>query len=387
MAEKLLLLTDSFHPGYKAGGPARSCLNIAYGLEHQAQINVLTKDRDLGDTQPYPGILPDTWLTPLSTFRVCYCSPSAQRPWSLLRLIRQTQARVLYLNSMFSPVFTVLPLLLLRLGLWSGRVVLAPRGMLKPSALRVKNKKKRLFLAVFRALRVHKHVHFHATNEEEAHEVRYQFGPSATVTVLPNLPDLALLRQRTVLEKSPDQPLRFCSVARLHPIKNPLLLIRLFQRARFEQPVELHFVGPHEVPDYAAQCVEAARQIPHNVRVFFHGEQPPSATQAILQNAHFFALLTQGENFGHAIYEALALGKPVLISDQTPWRGLAQHQAGWDMALSDEAAMTSAFEKAAGMATAQYQDWSDAAHAFAQHFTAQTDWKKSYLDMFGSSGV
>ena len=35
-----------------------------------------------------------------------------------------------------------------------------------------------------------------------------------------------------------------------------------------------------------------------------------------------FLLPTGGENFGHAIFEALSCGVPVLISDQTPWRGL-----------------------------------------------------------------
>ena len=29
---------------------------------------------------------------------------------------------------------------------------------------------------------------------------------------------------------------------------------------------------------------------------------------------------TRGENFGHAIFESLQVGTPVLLSDQTPWR-------------------------------------------------------------------
>ena len=42
-----------------------------------------------------------------------------------------------------------------------------------------------------------------------------------------------------------------------------------------------------------------------------------------LGRSDLFLLPTGGENFGHAIFEALACGVPALISDQTPWRGLA----------------------------------------------------------------
>ena len=47
-----------------------------------------------------------------------------------------------------------------------------------------------------------------------------------------------------------------------------------------------------------------------------------------LQASHLFALLTLGENFGHAIGEALRAGCPVLISDQTPWTDVVATGAG-----------------------------------------------------------
>ena len=42
---------------------------------------------------------------------------------------------------------------------------------------------------------------------------------------------------------------------------------------------------------------------------------------------------TTHENFGHAVVEAWAHGRPVLLSDQTPWRGLAELDLGWDLQL------------------------------------------------------
>ena len=54
---------------------------------------------------------------------------------------------------------------------------------------------------------------------------------------------------------------------------------------------------------------------------------------------------TRHENFGHAVVEAWAHGRPVLLSDQTPWRGLAELDLGWDLPLK-LALWTRAFESA-----------------------------------------
>ena len=48
-------------------------------------------------------------------------------------------------------------------------------------------------------------------------------------------------------------------------------------------------------------------------------------------------LPTLGENFGHVIVEAWTAGCPVLVSDRTPWRQLASHGVGWDVALDHRA--------------------------------------------------
>jgi len=45
-------------------------------------------------------------------------------------------------------------------------------------------------------------------------------------------------------------------------------------------------------------------------------------------------LPTETENFGHAIVEAMQSGVVPIISDQTPWRHLQEHGAGWDIDLS-----------------------------------------------------
>lgn len=379
---RICILTDVFYPGYKAGGPARSCLNIAYGLEQHAEVFVLTSDHDLGDTQPYPGIETDVW-TRMSNFQVQYISPAGRGYMSMLKTLRSIQPDVIYLNSLFSPVFTVLPLLFLRAGRLKSRVVLAPRGMLKDSALRIKWPKKRIFLRLFKGMNVHQLVHFHATNADEALDIHRIFGKKARATILGGLPEISLLNQRKPLKKNGTT--RFVYIARLHPIKNTLLLLQILKKCQFNTPVQLDIIGPAEDTAYTDQCRALATHLSAPVNVEFHGELPPPDSIKRLGEAHFFTMLTQGENFGHAIFEALALGKPVIISDQTPWRNLEASKAGWDLPLNNESAIIAALERAASMTETEYATWSDAAHDFAQQFVQQTDWSTSYLNLFSGA--
>uniref|UniRef100_UPI00374CE81A hypothetical protein n=1 Tax=Mucilaginibacter sp. TaxID=1882438 RepID=UPI00374CE81A len=60
--KKIMILLDWFTPGYKAGGPIQSCLNIALALKDQFDIYVLTTDTDHGETTPYQEITANQWL-------------------------------------------------------------------------------------------------------------------------------------------------------------------------------------------------------------------------------------------------------------------------------------------------------------------------------------
>ena len=57
-----MILVDWYSPGYKAGGPIQSCVNIVNALYKYYDIYVLTSDTDHGETQPYAGIESNKWL-------------------------------------------------------------------------------------------------------------------------------------------------------------------------------------------------------------------------------------------------------------------------------------------------------------------------------------
>ncbi|MDY3727743.1 MAG: glycosyltransferase, partial [Wujia sp.] len=60
-----------------------------------------------------------------------------------------------------------------------------------------------------------------------------------------------------------------------------------------------------------------------------------------------------GENFGHSIVEAMLMGKPVVISDQTPWTDV-NGTGGFAISLNDEKAFITALEELVDMNIDKY---------------------------------
>ena len=102
----------------------------------------------------------------------------------------------------------------------------------------------------------------------------------------------------------------------------------------------------------------------------------------ILKQHHLFILPTTGENFGHSIFEALLCGRPVLISDQTPWLGLAAKKAGWDLPLAEPDKFTEAIEVAAGWDQNSFDAWAEGAWQYANAFIKNPEIHSQYLQLF-----
>jgi glycosyltransferase involved in cell wall biosynthesis len=102
--------------------------------------------------------------------------------------------------------------------------------------------------------------------------------------------------------------------------------------------VELDLWGPLEDKDYWETCQRQISLSPPNLNVRYRGEVEHEKLHALLHEYDVMLLPTLGENFGHAIIEALDAGLPVVISDRTPWRNLEQAGVGADLPLDNEAA-------------------------------------------------
>jgi glycosyltransferase involved in cell wall biosynthesis len=373
----ILLFTDWFEPGYKAGGPIRSCVHFVHQMKERYTIYVFTTDRDLNDTAPYNNIETDKWIDHNKGVKVFYCSPQ-QLSWGhIKKQVNSIQPDFIYLNSMYSRYFTIYPLLMQRLHLINSKIILAPRGMLKESAVQFKSSKKKLFLRAFRLMGLHRFIHFHATDKTEEQDVKKYFG-KVRVTLASNFPGMIKDYPGSIEKRANELSVIF--IGRLHPVKNLDFLLKALQSVKGN--VSLTIVGNAEDEDYVNHCKRIVSSFPQNLQVQFAGEIPNNQLERIIAQHHIFALPTRGENFGHAIFEALAAGKPVLISDQTPWRNLWEAQVGWDLPLQHPDGFTAALQQAVLLGQNDYDSLSRGAWQFVRQFVQQSELQTAYNNIF-----
>jgi len=362
LKKKILLFADWYEPGYRAGGPIRSCVNFAQHMNKDYEVYVFTSDRDLGATAPYEGIPVNEWITAEPGLLLYYSSPDHRSRRHIGAQIRKIAPDFIYLNSMFSLHFTLFPLWIARFaGTSHPRIILSPRGMLRVSALRYKPLKKKLFLNAFRLLRFPPIIHFLAADEEEKKDIGAHFGPDATTTLIPNLPAVLMDEPAYIIKENGRLSMIF--VGRVHPIKNLDYLLNLL--TQLPGNIRLTIVGSLEDKDYWQQCSQIILNLPPTVDVQYLGEIPNDRIAGLIKEHHIFVLPTQGENFGHAIFESLSSKRPVLISDQTPWRRLSIAKAGWELPLEQPAEFRQAILKAVAWGQAEFDEWAEGAFRFA----------------------
>ncbi|WP_336096410.1 glycosyltransferase family 4 protein [Roseovarius sp. CH_XMU1461] len=359
----ILISVAAYLPGFKAGGPVRSTANLVEHLGDEYQFRIITADRDFGETQPYRDIEPGRWYR-VGKAEVCYLAPKQLRLHPLARLLRETPHDVLYLNSFLDPRFTTRPLLAQRLGLAPrSQVVLAPRGEFSSGALSLKVGKKRAYRAASGLLGLHRGLIWQASSEAEAEDIRRTMAHVASdIRIAPVLPRAAAAPRPAHADRG-GGPLRIAFLGRIAPMKNLLFALKVLERVR--APVAFSIFGPREDATYWARCARAIDALPPNVSVTEHGPILAEQVHDSLAGHDLFFLPTRGENFGHVIAEALQAGLPLLISDQTPWRGLAQQGLGWDLPLSDQQAFAAAIEAVAWQSEADWQARQAAIAAYA----------------------
>lgn len=377
MPPRVLAFSDYYLPGFRSGA-LRSLANLVDALGDRFELFVVTRDRD-SDRTPH-GVATGRW-TGVGTARVLYLGPEEiRRP--LGRIVEEVRPDVVYLNSLFSSL-SVRVLLSRRFGSLRGApfgVVVAPRGELAPGALSIKRRKKAVALRLARAAGLFRGVRWSATHEAEREEIRRVAGAQARVVVVPDLAAASLLdAPRPPRPEKRPGALRLVFLSRLSPVKNlPFLLETLAGIPRpaataggGEPAVSIHLDvwGSAEDPEHRALCEALARRLPPHVAVAWRGAVPHERVAEVLAAAHLFVLPTLGESFGHAIVEALAAGVPVLVSDRTPWRGLAARRAGWDLPLSRDAFRAAILEAVAWDDDA-WRAWSAGARALAEEALA-----------------
>lgn len=368
---RVLVLASYYLPGYRSGGPVRSLSNLIEALGDEFEFHVLSRDRDLNESIPYDEAV-EAGRVRIGKGQVRYLKPSFLVPWKIKREVDRFSPDLLYFNSFFDPLFTVLPLWLIRARLIRQvPVLIAPRGEFSSGALGLKTLKKRIYLAVSNLMGVFEGLRWHATGEPERNDITRMMGRRInSMFIAPNL------GRSVASDDAPRQPresgvLSVAFLSRISPMKNLVQAIRIVRRCKV--PLRLDIYGPIGDQSYWRQCQEAMADPPPHITIAYQGSIENEKVPGVLKQYDTFLLPSKGENFGHAIVEALTAGLPVVISDRTPWRDLTKAGVGYDLPLSDERAFCDALEVLAARTPDQISRTREAVLAYADRIHSTSD--------------
>lgn len=375
----ILILCDWFLPGYLAGGPIQSIATLTRQMGNDIDFKIITTDRDFKSNKAYENISTNVWTT-FEGRTVFYVSPENMNSEFILNLIQNTAHDTIYLNSLFSKHFAINPLRWKQQGKLKSQIVLAPRGMLRDGALAVKPIKKQLFLVYAKLSDLFKNIHWQSTSSEETLEIKKRIGANVAITEVSNFP--SVVNKINSLRKEQGK-LRLCFIARILDIKNLNFAIDVLKEIKATHII-FDVYGPKEDIEYWNLCEQNAKLLPGNIEFKYQGILTPSQIGETISKYHALFLPTRTENFGHIIVETLQNARPVLISDQTPWRHLEKENVGFDIALNDKPKFVEAIHKLSTMNQSQFDEMSKNCLSFIQAKLNLEEIKAKYLKLFNS---
>jgi glycosyltransferase involved in cell wall biosynthesis len=310
------------------------------------------------------------WVVYNGYTRVWYAEPGKISD-SLLQQVTKIKPDILYITGLFSWHFNIVPLVYCK----AHRKILSTKGMLHPGALSQKKFKKKLYLQLWKITGLHHRCEFHATDEQEKKYIEDTFG-KVKIHIAQNFPKS--LKKLPPPEKITGS-LKLVSIALISPMKNILLVLEALRPLRPQITYDIY--GPVKDQDYWNLCLHEIEKLPPNIIVNYHGDIPPTDVEHALSHSHVFILPSKSENFGHAIYEALSAGKPVITSDNTPWKLLEDSKAGFNISL-DSPALSDAITFFVDMNQEEYDIWSSNAANYATDAINFEEIQSQYKKMF-----
>ncbi len=377
--KKILIFIDWFLPGYKAGGPIRSVANMVEHLSDDFSFKIITTDTDYLEQESYKNIESNIWTKFNNNTSIYYFSKEKLTKRRLNNLINNTDFDIVYINGIYSFYFSILPLYLLRKT--KKKIIVASRGMLSKHAFSSKNFKKTAFLKFAKMFGLYKSIIFQATDKKEADDIKQIIRKFKDIIVVPNLPKKTVYSENRVKEKEPGK-LKLVSIARISTEKNTLFALQMLLSGNYKGNIQFDLYGSVYNNEYWQKCKEITEKLPENIFVNYKGPVESSKVHETFSDYHVSFMPSKGENFGHSILESLAAGCPVITSDQTPWRNLADKKIGWDIRLSDKNKFQFVIQKCIDMKQEKYDIISENAFNFAKIISEDKKIISDYLNLF-----
>jgi glycosyltransferase involved in cell wall biosynthesis len=303
---KLFIFTQYFTPAKKAGGPITSISNLVKSMD--MDFKIIARGQDLNENEDLEGIQINNWIEEHNYF----IGRGFRSIRTYFKLLKAEKKEAFYVNGIFDWKMNLLPILI------GEKVIISPRGMLQKGALSNGSLKKGLYLAILHYSLKSKSVKWHATDEVEAKDIQTIFGKNEKIEIISNIPNFFDTNKVYKKDKSKKEiKLVYYSLISKKKQLDKILL----SMDESKVPITLDIYGPIKDEQYWQECMELVNKSDRlKCSVTYKGHISVDLLPSILPSYDFFILLTLGENFGHAIFEALNCHLPIIISSKTPWQ-------------------------------------------------------------------
>jgi glycosyltransferase involved in cell wall biosynthesis len=263
--------------------------------------------------------------------------------------------------------------------------VVAPRGMMVKSLLNARSGLlKRSWIALFERKTLEQAAFIHATAEVEAEELRaFGFTLPPIVTIANGVEPPALIDESAITAEVAAAMSRgpyILSLGRLSWKKNLLVLLDAIASV----PDARLILAGNDDEDHAGQLQERINTLQLQSRVTLLARAVSGADkEALFAHCTMFALPSLSENFGNTALEAMARGKPVVVSTGCGVADLVREAeagivcapdapvlgAAINQLLEDQAQSTAMGARGRALAEARY-GWPSIAHAMDAAYAA-----------------
>lgn len=334
--KKNILITGPYLPDKSSGGPVKSLYNMVETLSEYYNFFIITGDRELNSNNCYKGVNIGEW-NDVGKGKVLYV-PRGDINKYIRKTIKEIDFDLIYASSFFAKPSIIIQILKW-LNIIKKPVIVAPRGEFSTGALGIKSLKKRIYLFVYKLLRIHKKIVFTCTSENDKKDILKVIGDKTKIYIAGNIVNNDSNVKLKKIDKKPKE-IKIVTLSRIARIKNIDYSLQVFKKL-IENKVDFNSItfdifGPLEDKKYYSECLNITNDINGKIEVNFRGPIDYGQVIEVLSDYHVFLFPTKGENFGHVIQEALLAGCPVIISDQTPWRDLKKLNVGFDIPLENK---------------------------------------------------
>ena len=344
---------------------------------------VLTSAYDHREEDILDNIQKDEWSNWKNQASVYYQTNRKPSISQISSIIKEIQPDIIFINGLFSPVYNIKALIAAQRFLrqcHNAKIILSPRGMLHTGALSQKKLKKNMFLYIFNLIGLYKNIIWHATDEKEVHFIRNKFVNSQ-IELAGNFSKISAPLISPYKNKG---ELSLGTLALISPMKNHLEILTALVSVQYK--VVWHIFGPIKDQDYWDLCNEVNKQLPDNIEVVYHGAIPPAQVSTALEKIQVFILPSKSENFGHAIFEALSTGKPVITTNTTPFSDLNINKAGYTLSINNlQHQLIQAIHDFAEMDQETFAQYQKNAIQYSNRFINLEKLKGQYRTMFSTA--